>query len=284
MKAPKLTYHRAGTLEQAQALAAQEGAGAGGKFMAGGQSLMPMMNLRLVNCDHVIDIGGIAALRETRWVGERLFLGAGVTHAMVEDGRVEDPAQGYLRHVAAGIAYRSVRNRGTIGGSLAHADPAADWPTALRALDAVAVIRGAGGEREMPLAGFQIGLMETALAEGEILLGVLLPQLSVTARWSYQKFCHKVGEFAHAIGAVVIDPAKGIANAVLGAAADTPLRLPQVSQQLANGLVAADVDGPAFMRLLEQDIAAGTPFEPSSYDFHVHKTIIKRAVAEALKK
>src|SRR5262245_52302585 len=120
--------------------------------MAGGQSLMPMMNLRMTAADRVIDISGIKDLRESRSMGERFFIGSGVTHSMIEDGRVEDPTRGYLRHVAAGIAYRSVRNRGTIGGSLVHADPAADWPTALRALDTVVVIAGPQGERQMPLA------------------------------------------------------------------------------------------------------------------------------------
>src|SRR5690606_26106346 len=97
---------------------------------------------------------------------------------------------------------------------------------ALLALDAVAVIRGESGLREMPLRDFQVGLMETGLGEYDILLGVRLPVLSPAARWSYLKFCRKAGEFAHSIGAVVIDPEHGIANAVLGAAADKPVLLP----------------------------------------------------------
>ena len=282
MKAAKLTYHRADSTDGALTLAQRfEGAG---KFMAGGQSLMPMMNLRLAFAEQVIDISRIAALRESKRVGGKLLVGAGITHAMIEDGKVEDPAQGYLRHVAAGIAYRSVRNRGTVGGSLVHADPAADWPTALLALDAVAVIHGSTGNRELALADFQLGVMETALAEDEILLGVLLPQLSPTARWAYQKFCHKVGEFAHSIGAVVFDPAAGVINVVLGAAGDKPVRLPQVSARLADGLTLAAAADAGFLTLIEQDIAASTSLDPSSYDFQVHKTIIKRAVMEALKK
>ncbi|HEX2197294.1 MAG TPA: FAD binding domain-containing protein, partial [Burkholderiales bacterium] len=200
MKAAPLTYHRAASI----ALAIELGVRFDGraKLMAGGQSLMPMMNLRMALAEQVIDIGGIAALRDCRSLDDKYFLGAGVTHAMVEDGRVEDPTRGYLRQVAAGIAYRSVRNRGTVGGSLAHADPAADWPAALRALDAVAVIEGPEGERQVPLAEFQRGLMETALGGAEVLKGVLLPRLSAKARWSYKKFCRKAGEFAHSIAAV----------------------------------------------------------------------------------
>src|SRR5690606_11548791 len=139
------------------------------------QSLLPMMNLRLAMPDTVIDISGSEELRAARHEGDSFFIGAGVTHAMIEDAKVEDVARGYLQHVARGIAYRSVRNRGTLGGSLAHPDPAADWPSALLALDAVAVIRGESGLREMPLRDFQVGLMETGLGEYDILLGVRLP-------------------------------------------------------------------------------------------------------------
>ncbi len=282
MKAAKLAYHRADSIDGAHALDSQHQGAA--KFMAGGQSLMPMMNLRLAASEHVIDIARIPALRDVKRVGQRLFIGAGVTHAMVEDGKVEDCAAGYLRHVAAGIAYRSVRNRGTMGGSLAHADPAADWPTALLALDALVVIHGAAGEREEPLAAFQLGVMETSLAEGELLLGVLLPQLSPNARWAYKKFCQKVGEFAHSIGAVVLDPAIGLANVVLGAVGDKPVRLPQLSALLATGLQAQDVVAADFLAVLELDLAANTSLEPSSYEFQVHKTILKRAITEALTK
>ncbi len=275
MKAAPLVYHRAESIAHAIALGGRYDGMA--KLMAGGQSLMPMMNLRMSAADQVIDISGIAALRDCHAAGDSYFLGAGVTHAMIEDGRVEDPARGYLRHVAAGIAYRSVRNRGTLGGSLAHADPAADWPAALRALDAVAVIEGPEGEREVPLADFQRGLMETSLATAEVLKGVLVPRLSPAARWSYRKFCRKVGEFAHSIAAVVLDPKLGIANVVVGAVGGRPVRLGKVSARLAQGL-AVDED------LLRADLAASSGVEPSSYEFQLHRTIVMRAIAETAKK
>lgn len=282
MKATALVYQKAASLDDALALS---GAVTGTpKYLGGGQTLMPMMNLRLAMADTVIDLAGIEALRQSGRAGQRLSIGGGVTHAMIEDGKVEDPAQGYLRHVARGIAYRSVRNKGTIGGSLVHSDPAADWPTALLALGAAVVLRDEQGEREVPLGKFQIGLMETCLGETEILASVLLPVLSPRARWSYTKFCRKVGEFAHSIGALVIDPELQIANAVLGAAADKPVVLARVSQRLAAGLSAADAAQEAFQRLLEDDLAEAIQDDPSSYNFHLHKTIVTRAVTEALKK
>jgi carbon-monoxide dehydrogenase medium subunit len=259
VKAAPLTYHRADSIAHAIELAGRYDGTA--KLLAGGQSLMPMMNLRMALAEHVIDISGVAALRECRSMGERYFIGAGVTHAMIEDGRIDDPTRGYLRHVAAGIAYRSVRNRGTLGGSLAHADPAADWPTALRALDAIAVIEGARGERQVPLAQFQRGLMETALGAGEVLKGVLVPKLSPRGRWSYKKFTRKVGEFAHSIAAVVIDPSVGISNVVVGAVGGKPVRLaPPVT---------------------DEQLVASTGLDKGSYEFQLHRTIVRRAVAEA---
>jgi aerobic carbon-monoxide dehydrogenase medium subunit len=281
LKAPRFTYHRPESLEQAIELGARfDGAG---KFMAGGQSLMPMMNLRMSAAEQVIDISGLAALRESRPAGERFLLGAATTHAMLEDGKVEDPARGYLRHIASRIAYRSVRNRGTVGGSLAHADPAADWPAALLALEAQALIRGPEGERQVPLAEFQRGLMDTCLESSEILSGVLLPRLSAGARWSYLKFSRKVGEFAHSIGAVVLDASLGIANVVLGAVGGKPVRLAKISARLAS-LQAKEAGGAAFAELVAEDIAASTDLERGSYEFQVHRTIVVRAVAEALRK
>ena len=263
MKAAPFSYHRAASIEQALELATRFDGNA--KLMAGGQSLMPMMNLRMSLAEHVVDISGVAALRECRAVSDRFFIGAGVTHAMIEDARVEDPTRGYLRHVAGGIAFRSVRNRGTIGGSLAHADPAADWPAALRALDAVAVIEGLDGERQVPLAQFQRGLMETSLGPAEVLKGVLVPRLSAGARWSYRKFCRKVGEFAHSIAAVVIDPALGLANVVVGAVGGKPVRLGVPRNEEA----------------LREELAAKTGIDPSSYEFQLHRTLVMRALAEA---
>jgi carbon-monoxide dehydrogenase medium subunit len=115
----------------------------------------------------------------------------------------------------------------------------------------------------LPLAEFQRGLMETALEGAEVLKGVLVPRLSPQARWSYRKFCRKVGEFAHSIAAVVVDPALGMANAVVGAIGAKPLRL-SMNEEVWRKELAAVVD-------------------PSSYEFQLHSTILKRAMAETKK-
>ena len=133
MKPAPFDYARPSTLSDAIALLRSEGSV---KLLAGGQSLGPMLNLRLVQPDLLVDIAAVPELLRIETEGDGLLIGACVTHADIEDGRVPDPTGGALPAVAGAIAYRAVRNRGTIGGSLAHADPAADWPLALAALGA----------------------------------------------------------------------------------------------------------------------------------------------------
>ena len=120
-----------------------------------------------------------------------------------------DVTGGALPKVAHGIAYRAVRNRGTIGGSLTHADPSADWISILAALGASVTLRGPNGARTIPVEDYMLGALEADLRPGELLISVTAPRLSQSARWGYYKICRKTGEFAHAIGAFVIDPERG---------------------------------------------------------------------------
>ncbi len=150
------------------------------KIMAGGQSLGPMLNLRLVEPGRIVDISGVPELRRIERADGSLVIGTCVTHADIEDGRVPDVANGMMARVAAGIAYRAVRNRGTIGGSLAHADPAADWVSALSALAAeVEIASRARGSRRIAIGEFVVGAMDVALAADEIVTAVRLPALPV---------------------------------------------------------------------------------------------------------
>ena len=151
-------------------------------------------------------------------------IGAGWTHAEIEDGVIEDPTRGLLRHVARGIAYRAVRNRGTIGGSLAHADPAADWVSTLAALAWYRSSSRAEEARSGRIAAdaFMRGAFATALANDEVLVAVEMPRLSAQARWGYHKICRKTGEFAKAIGVAVLDPVRSLARVLAGAVEATP--------------------------------------------------------------
>ncbi len=225
MKPVDFSYARPSSLAQAFELLQQDGIDAGRMVMAGGQSLMPMLNLRLVRPSGLIDLRHLNELRQVQDDGDALIYGAGITHVMVEDRRVPDATPGWLSPIAGDIAYRAVRNRGTIGGSLAHADPAADWLSALTALSCDVQLSDGISTRVMPLSDFTLGAFSTARRPDEILTGVRMPKRSTAARFGYWKYCRKVGEFAKAIGAVLVDPERGETKAVVGAIERAPLIL-----------------------------------------------------------
>lgn len=196
------------------------------RALAGGQSLGPMLNLRLADPGLLVDVRRLPELRGHRVEGGRLIIGAAVTHAEIEDGVLPDTTRGLLPGVARTIAYRAVRNRGTLGGSLAHADPAADWVNVVVALQARIHVQGPGGARSVPAADFMRGAYQTALQPGELLVAVELPAFSPQLRWGTYKVCSKVGEFASAMGIVVIDPGLGLTSLLVGAIEARPLLLP----------------------------------------------------------
>ena len=195
------------------------------RIMAGGQSLGPMLNLRLARPSHVVSIAGLADLTAVEDAKDSVTIGACVTHAAIADGRVPDIGKGILPTIAQGIAYRAVRNRGTIGGSLCHADPAADWLCTLTALDAAVLTLSSEGGRAIALTTFVTGPFRNALRSGEIVQAVRIPKVSPDARWGYYKACRKPGEFAHAMAAVLLDPARNVRRAVIGAVGGAPIVL-----------------------------------------------------------
>lgn len=233
MKAARFDYERPNSLSEALALLQQSHRSA--KPLAGGQSLVPMMNLGLVNPDMIVDLSGLRDLRCVQEERDHLFIGATVTHAEIEDGRLPDTTLGMLRHVAASIGPRGIRNRGTIGGNLAHGDPAADWPAALLALGADAQVVGPTGRHTVPLLDFIRSAFSTVLRPEELLEGVRVPRLSQHGRWSY-----RVRRAANAspdvIGAVVIDPDRGFCRTVLSGGRQTPHDL----SELAGRLIGTD--------------------------------------------
>jgi carbon-monoxide dehydrogenase medium subunit len=267
MKAASFDYARPSGISEAITLL-QQSAGMG-KPVAGGQSLGPMMNLRLVQPDMLVDLRGIAALTACSDEPNAIVMGAGITHASIEDGKVADPTRGLMPYVARNIAYRPVRNRGTLGGSLAHADPAADWINVMALLDAQYLLAGPSGTRTVANADWMISAFTTALAEDEILTGVRIAKLSARARWSYYKFNRKTGEFAEAIGAFVDDPERGVKRAVIGAIDGTPYVIADASPLLAG----PDGWNESFARAQLQ--AAG--LVPDTYEYKIHAVALERA-------
>lgn len=276
MKPAPFAYERPKDLNAALALMAQSGSNA--KIIAGGQSLGPMLNLRLVEPDCVIDISGIAELRQAARTDGELVLGACITHSDIEDGRTPDVTRGAMQRVAAAIAYRAVRNRGTIGGSISHADPAADWVSALSALGARVSLRSLSGARLLPVEQFITGALESALRPGEIVDAVHIPAMTKSAKWGYFKTCRKTGEFAHAIGAVMIDPERATARAVIGALGGAPIVLADAAS-LFGGKVTPD-----FARRFDGAIADAMLAKAGvaqAAERHIHVTALRRAINEA---
>lgn len=228
MKPVDFEYERPASLDQALSLLGLDGVFA--KPIAGSQSLGPMLNMRLAQPDLLVDITSIEELVAVSDTADMVELGACVTHADIEDGRVPDPTGGLLGFVAGNIAYRAVRNRGTIGGSLAHADPAADWISALPLLGAKVVIRSPRGERIVAVEEIMVSSFVTGLEDDELIVAIRVPKLSKSARWGFYKFNQKVGEFAHAIGAVLYDPGRDLFRAVIGAIETAPIVIADASE------------------------------------------------------
>jgi carbon-monoxide dehydrogenase medium subunit len=275
MKPAPFTYER--PRDVASALAAMAGDGVV-KIIAGGQSLGPMLNLRLVAPDTIVDITGLDELKHAEVSGDELVIGACVTHADIEDGRIPDVTRGAMQHVAAAIAYRAVRNRGTLGGSLSHADPSADWVSALSALGATLSLRSTTGTRRIAMKDFVLGALESALAPGELLEAVRVPAMSPSARWGYVKACRKTGEFAHAIGAVLIDPDAGTARIVIGAVEAAPIIVDDAAE-LFGGRIAHDFAARFDPRVADALLSRAGLGDAA--DRHIHVAVLRKAIVEA---
>jgi carbon-monoxide dehydrogenase medium subunit len=179
---------------------------------------------------------------------------------------------------ASAIAYRAVRNRGTVGGSLVHADPAADWVTALLTLGAEVELAARAERRRLPLTDFILGALDVALRPGELLVAVRVPAVSASSRWGYVKHCRKVGEFAHAIGSVLLDPISGQGRAVIGAVEAAPVVIAD-----ARPLFGGRIDA-SFVSRFDPAVADQALVDAGmtdTIDRHVHVTVLRRAVMQA---
>ncbi|WP_407178773.1 FAD binding domain-containing protein [Bradyrhizobium sp. STM 3562] len=276
MKPAPFAYERPRDLTAALSLLGETAASA--KVIAGGQSLGPMLNLRLTAPELIVDITALAELKQAERHGDELVLGACVTHADIEDERVPDLTRGAMQRIAANIAYRAVRNRGTVGGSLSHADPAADWVSALTALGARLTLRSRGGTRMVNVEDFIVGALESVLRLGEIVETILIPARSPSAHWGYVKSCRKTGEFSHAIGAVLIDPSAGSARVVIGAIEAAPIVLKD-PLELFGGHIGSDYKDRFDARVADAILVkAGVS---NAAQRHIHVSVLKRAIREA---
>lgn len=193
MIATSFNYHKATSIREALSLLADS---PNGQPLAGGHSLLPAMKLRLNQPEDLVDISGIEALQGITDNGDYLLVGAAVTHGAIADSKAMKASCPFVAEGAALIGDIQVRNRGTLGGSLAHADPAADWPALLLAAGATVRLIGNNGERKVAAVDFFTGFYETALAEGELITGVEFPKLGANQRSAYRKCVQPASRFA----------------------------------------------------------------------------------------
>ncbi len=268
--------HATDTADASTILAAGAGAAVA---IAGGQSLVPMLALRLAPAETLVHLGRITALKAiTPLPDGGLHIGAAVTHAEIEDGRLGDStAAKLMRRIAGNIAYRAVRNHGTIGGSVALADPAADWPACLLALGSSVRITGPAGERVEPIDRFLRGAYTTSLQPGEIITAIDVPALQANARTGWQKVVRKSGAFAMSIGCVIIRPMQSVA-VVLGGTSTRPIAMPETATLVLRSLDASEEK---LRKAIAGDLAAGSA-EADDYQRRLHTATLLKSIREAL--
>ncbi|HYI25256.1 MAG TPA: xanthine dehydrogenase family protein subunit M [Thermomicrobiales bacterium] len=277
------SYHRPGSIDEALTMLADFGDD--GKMIAGGQSLLPAMKLRLAAPGHLVDITRIPELGAVRETSGGVEIGALVTHRQVASDAAISAHAGLLAEIANVVGDLQVRNLGTIGGTLAHADPAADYPAGVLALDAEIVARGPDGERTIPVSEFFLGLFTTALEPNEIVTSVRVADLPARTGYRYEKLANPASGYALVgVAAVVrLDDSGAIAEARIGitGASDVAWR----PQSVESALVGATPDD-ATLRAAAASAIDGREMladvhAPADYRARVTRNLVRRAVLTA---
>ncbi|HXJ51717.1 MAG TPA: xanthine dehydrogenase family protein subunit M [Burkholderiales bacterium] len=241
MKPPRFAYHDPQSLSEALALLGRLD---NARLLAGGQSLMPMLNMRLATPDHIIDLNGIADLAFIKVEPEALAVGAMTRQRDVEfDARIRSRCP--LMHEAVlQVGHRQTRNRGTLGGSLCHLDPSAELITVAAAMDAVVTAQSKNGSRDVPFAEFPAGLMTPALRPGELVTAVRFPLWREGHGHAFVEFSRRHGDFAIVSAAALLEEAGGKitrASLTLGGIAPAPVRVAEVERMLTGSVPAIEL-------------------------------------------
>jgi aerobic carbon-monoxide dehydrogenase medium subunit len=242
MKPAAFTYHAPQTLADALALLATHGEAA--RPLAGGQSLVPMMNTRVARPEHLVDINALPELRFIRETPDMVELGALVRHCEIERSPLLQLLCPILPAVAATIGHLAIRERGTIGGSLAHADPAAQWPMVAMLLDARIDLATSSTRRSVAARDFFVGVFTTAAETGELLTAVALPHLVAGEGWGYRAFTRRHGDFAIVAVSVTLKlDASGMIERLrlaLGGVGGVPVSLDTIASEWSGRMLDAD--------------------------------------------
>lgn len=265
-------YVRAGSAEEAIALIGEHGDEA--KFLAGGHSLLPLMKLRLAQPTVLVDIGRLSDLSYIRDEGEHVAIGALTRHMDLETSDLLQAEIPLLAHAAHHVGDPQVRHRGTLGGTIAHADPASDLPATTLALGATYVAQGPNGTREIAASDFYQGFLTSALAPDEMLTEIRVPKMG-GAGWSFQKFNRRAQDWA--IVGVAAWRRNGDSGVALVNMGSTPILASSVSSALAGG---ASIEDAAEQAIAEADPQADLNASVE-YRTHLAKVLVKRALSEA---
>jgi carbon-monoxide dehydrogenase medium subunit len=230
MKSAPFEYVRPKSVAEASVALGRRGATTAA--IAGGQSLIPMLGLRVALVDLLVDLSRLDDLKVVAESPDSVWLGALTTHAMIEDGKTPDIFNGLMRRVAGQISYRAVRNHGTLGGSVALADPAADWPACLVALDASVRVVGRNGVRMERVTDFLQDAYATTLVTGDVIMGFDVPAPAKPFRWGFAKVARKSGTYASSIAIATSLGKDGPVGVVLGAAGPRPRAMTATAAQL----------------------------------------------------
>src|SRR3954447_4062136 len=255
MKPARFDYHAPTSLDEACALLTE--LGDEGKVLAGGQSLIPMLALRLTSFEHLVDVGRIDGLRGIEQRNGSLWVGAGTTEADVGDSDTVARSAPLLSQVTPLVGHFQIRNRGTIGGSIAHADPAAEYPAVALALDATLHAQSSQGGRDIRAADFFTGLWSTALEPDEIVTGISFPRWTGRCGFGVEELSRRHGDFAiaGAVAGVELADDDRVRRCAIGLSGlgSTPRRAP-AAESAAAGHPAGDVDVTALGRLAVADL------------------------------
>lgn len=278
-------YSNPASVAEAAKQAAQEDA----KIMAGGQTLLQSMKLGLIAPSAVVDISGINELKGITVAGGKVTIGAGTTHAAVAASKEVQKAIPALAELAGNIGDRQVRNRGTIGGSLAHADPSGELPVAAVALDAEFVLRSKRGERVVLARDFFEGLMTTALAEDELLCECRVPAAPARTGWEFREVARRHGDYAHAGVAARLTLAEdgkiSTARVVYLSAGDVPVSAERARAALEGEAPSEDLFAEAARIASKEEIDPNDDIHATAaFKRHLAEALTRRALAIALER
>lgn len=284
MKPPVFDYHDPGTVDEALDLLAVHGDE--GKVLAGGQSLVPLLNFRLAHPEHLIDVNNLGELSGIRREGGRLRIGALTRQSMLERSGLVARHWPLLTEALSFVAHAQIRNRGTVGGSVAHADPAAELPVAFLALDAEIVVRSKRGERTIPAKDFFVTHLTTAMETDELLVAIDVPAQPEGAGYAFTEFARRHGDFALGGAAILLSADAGgtCRSAAIGllAAAATPLRATAAEQALVGSKLDAGAAESAAKTAVESIDPTGDIHGSSEYRKGLIEVMVRRGLETAI--